>query len=272
MVVLDSSSAWHSVRQMVYANRDVLIAIAGVFFLLPGLIGAVVLPTPELTSGMNQVAMADAITRFYTKWWPALVALSLPMIVGYLTVLVVFIDRGRPTVGAAIVAAIRLLPAYLVAQVLVSFVLSVLWVAVLSALAAVLPQILAVVASLTAMAYPLARLALIGPEMVAQRRGNPLRAIVGALTRTRGHGLRILLYFGPALALFLVIYALIMIVVGLIVAGVAHGEVQRLISKAVGAVLFAGGYVFYAAIVVSTYDQLGPVHGADEAISPSTPS
>jgi hypothetical protein len=257
---------------MVRANRDVLAAIAGVFFLLPGLIGAVVLPTPALTSGMDQAAMADAVLQFYAKSGPVLVALSLPMIVGYLTVLVVLIDRGRPTVGAAIVTAFRLLPGYLLAQVLVSLLLSVVWVVALSGLALVLPQMLAVVASLTAMAYPMARLVLIGPEMVAQRRANPLRAIVGALARTRGHGLRILLYLGPALTLFLVIYALVMIVVGLLAAAAAQGEAQRLIGEAVGAVLFAGGYVFYAAIVASTYDQLGPLPGLGEAISPSTPS
>jgi hypothetical protein len=257
---------------MVRANREVLAAIAGVFFLLPGLIGAVVLPTPALTSGMDQTAMADAIMQFYTRSGPALVALSLPMIAGYLTVLVVLIDRGRPTVGAAIVAAFRLLPGYVIAQVLVSMLLSALWVVALSLLALAMPQMLAVVVSLTLMAYPMARLVLIGPEMVAQRRGNPLRAIVGGLARTRGHGLRILLYLGPALTLFLVIYALVMIVVGIIAAAAAQGEAQRLIGEAVGAVLFAGGYVVYAAIVASTYDQLGPMPGMGEAVSPSSPS
>ena len=98
------------------------------------------------------------------------------------------------------------------------------------------------------------------------------QAIVGGLARTRGHGLRILLYLGPALTLFLVIYALVMIVVGIIAAAAAQGEAQRLIGEAVGAVLFAGGYVVYAAIVASTYDQLGPMPGMGEAVSSSSPS
>ena len=49
---------------MVGANRDTLAAIAGVFFLLPGLIGAVMVPTPALTPTMDQAAMADAVMRF----------------------------------------------------------------------------------------------------------------------------------------------------------------------------------------------------------------
>lgn len=271
MVTLDSSSAWQSARRMVWANRDMLAAIAGVFFLLPGLIGAVVLPTPDLASGMDQTAMIDAAMRFYTAAAPILVVLSLPMLVGYLTLLVMLLDRDRPTVAGAIGVAVRLLPSYLAAQILTSLALSVVWVVVLSVLAAALPQVVAALLSLVVMVYPLVRVVLIGPEMVAQRLRNPIRAIVGGLARTRGHGTRIMLYIGPALTLFGVIYGLVMIVAGLIAANLAHGEVQRLISEAVGAVLFAVGYTYYAAIIASTYDQLGPLHGPG-TISPSSPS
>jgi hypothetical protein len=256
---------------MVSANRDMLAAIAGVFFLLPGLIGAVVLPTPDITSGMDQAAMTDAVMRFYTAAAPILLVLSVPMLVGYLTLLVMLLDRNRPTVAGAIGVAVRLLPSYLAAQILTSLALSVLWVIVLSALAVALPQVVAAVISLVVMIYPLVRVVLIGPEMVAQRLRNPLRAIVAGLARTHGHGTRILLYIGPALTLFAVIYGLVMIVAGLLAANLAHGEVQRLITEAIGAVLIAGGYTYYAAIVASTYDQLGPLHPTG-TISPSSPS
>ena len=102
MVTLDSSAAWQSARRMVSANRDMLAAIAGVFFLLPGLVAAVVLPSPQLSNGMDQQQIADAITRFYASAGPFMLALSLPMLVGYLTLLAVLLDRDRPSVGAAI--------------------------------------------------------------------------------------------------------------------------------------------------------------------------
>jgi len=272
VVTLDSSAAWQSARRMVSANRDMLAAIAGVFFLMPGLIAALVLPTPQLTNGMDQQQLTDAITRFYAAAGPIMLALSLPMLVGYLTLLAMLLDRDRPTVGTAIGQALRLLPSYLVAQLLTALALSVLWVTLLGGLAMVMPQTIAALVSLLAMVYPLTRVVLIGPEMVAQRLHNPIRAIVAGLSRTRGHFLGMLLYFGPALTLFVVVYGLVMIFVGVVLVNVSQGEVQRMISEAIGAVVFAVGYTYFAAIVASAYQQLGPVSGAGDAVSPSSPS
>jgi hypothetical protein len=49
------------------------------------------------------------------------------MLIGYLTMLVVMLDRDRPTVGAAIGRSFRLLPGYLASQILTSLALSGLW-------------------------------------------------------------------------------------------------------------------------------------------------
>jgi hypothetical protein len=257
---------------MVSANRDMLVAIGGVFFLLPLLISVVVVPTPAYTGPMDLNAMADANMRFFNSAGPVLLVLTLPMMVGYLTLLVMLLDRDRPTVGTAIGIGIRLLPSYLAAQVLTSLALSVMLVVVLSVLLAVLPPVVAVLVAMAAMIYPLVRVLLIGPEMVAQRLRNPISAIAGGLSRTHGHSLRIMLYIGPALTLFAVIYALVMIAVGALTANVPQADLQRLIGAAIGAVLFAVGYTYYVAIIASTYDQLGPVHGAEATISPSSPN
>jgi hypothetical protein len=257
---------------MVSANRDVLVAIAGVFFLLPGLIGTVVLPVPQLDSAMNQQQLAEAITRFYTAAAPLMLVLSLPMLVGYLTVLAILLDRDRPTVGTAIGIGIRLLPIYLAAQMLTGVVLSIGWLTVVGGLSVIMPASIAAVVSLVLMIYPLVRVVLIGPEMVAQRIRNPLRAILAGLSRTRGKLLGILLYFGPALTLFVVVYGLVMIFVRMALVNVVEGEAQRMISEAIGALVFAVGHTYYAAIVASTYNQLGPVGTSSETVSPSSPS
>lgn len=272
MVTLDSSAAWQSARRMVSANRDVLVAIAGVFFLMPGLIGTVVLPVPQLDGAMNQQQLADAVTRFYTAAAPMMLVLSLPMLVGYLTLLAILLDRDRPTVGAAIGIGVRLLPSYLAAQMLTGVVLSVLWLTVMGGLAVIMPPSIAAVVSLVVMIYPLARVVLVGPEMVAQRIRNPVRAIIAGLSRTRGKLLGILLYFGPALTLFVVVYGLVMIFVRMALVNILDGETQRMISEAVGALVFAVGHTYYAAIVASTYNQLGPVSGQSATVSPSSPS
>lgn len=266
MITLDSSAAWQSAKHMVAANRDVLGAIAGVFFVLPGLIAAVVLPVPQLTSGMDQQQLTVAVMHFYTTAAPIMLVLSLPMLAGYLTLLVMLLDRDRPTVGTAIGHALRLLPSYVAAQLLTGMVLSALWLIVVGILAVMLPPLIAALASLVAMIYPLLRIVLIGPEMVAQRLRNPVRAIIAGLSRTRGHGAGLLLFLAPALTLFFVIYGLVMIFFGAILLVLTQGEVQRLISEAIGAVLFAAGYTYFTAIIASTYQQLGPITRGGEAI------
>ncbi len=265
MVSLDSSAAWHSARRMVSANRDMLVAIAGVFFLLPGLVAGIVVPPPLLTHGMDQQQMTDAVMRFYNGAGPILLVLSLPMLAGYLTLLAMLLDRERPTVGAAIGQALRLLPSYVVAQLLTALALSVLWVTVLGGLSMIMPQAIAVLVSLLVMIYPLIRVVLIGPEMVSQRLLNPIRAIIDGLSRTRGHFVGMLLYFAPALTLFVVVYGLVMIFVGVVLVNVSQGETQRVISEAIGAAMFAVGYTYFTAIVASAYRQIGPARDTGDA-------
>ncbi|WP_428332849.1 hypothetical protein [Novosphingobium sp.] len=269
MGILDSSAAWHSARRMVWANRDMLLAIAGVFFLLPMLGAALALPVPQITQGMSQQQMADVLTRFYTVSAPIALPLSLPMLVGYLTILAVFLDRDRPTVGTALMLALRLFPSYLVTQLVCALALSVLWVVVLGGLMVIVPQAIAVVISLLVMIYPLIRLMLIGPEMVTQRLLNPFRAIAAGIARSRRHVIGMALYFVPAVALFVVVYGLLMIVIGAALANVNQPEVQRMVSQVIAGIVVATGYTYFTAIVASAYQQLGP---RPQVFNPSSPS
>jgi len=269
VVILDSSAAWQSARRMVWANRDMLLAIAGVFFLLPMLVAALVLPVPQITQSMTQEQMADALTRFYTVSAPIALPLSLPMLVGYLTILASLLDRDRPTVGASLVLALRLFPSYLVTQVLCALALSVLWVTVLGGLMVILPQAVAVILSLLVMIYPLTRVMLIGPEMVTQRLVNPFRAITAGIARSRGHFVGMVLYFAPALTLFVVVYGLVMIVIGAALANVNQPEIQRMVSQVIAGVIVTTGYTYFSAIVASAYQQLGPL---PQLFNPSSPS
>jgi hypothetical protein len=64
---LDSSAAWASAAGMVSANRDVLLAIAGVFFLLPSLVAAVFVPAPVFATGMSEQQMLAALQAYYAS-------------------------------------------------------------------------------------------------------------------------------------------------------------------------------------------------------------
>ena len=242
---------------MVAANREVLAAIAGVFFLLPMLAASVFRPRVELGDHLNQQQLADALTRYLAEAMPLMMLLSLPMLVGTLTMLVVMLDSARPTVGAAIRQGVAALPSYLAAQFLSGLVLSVLWTTVLMVLALLLPAPLAVLVSIAALAAPMARLVLIGPEIAIGRTRNPISAIVRSVRRTRGNTLGVVLYFVPAIGLFLVIYGLVMMFAGVVLVSTTGGEAQQILGEALVALLFTTAYTYFAAMTASAWTQLG---------------
>jgi len=243
--------------RMVSANRDMLVAIAGVFFLLPGLIGAVALPVPpQITKGMSDQQMADAVTRFYSDAAPTLMLISLPMIVGFMTMLVIMLDPRRPTVAGAIRQSVRMLPTYLGSHILTTLAFSIGWLLVASVLMLAIPAILAVPLSIAALLYPLMRVLLVVPEIAVRQVANPISAIRRSVALTRGQFRAILLYFVPAFTLFLVVYGLVMMLVGVVLVRTIEGEAQRLLGEAVAWLLFSTGYTYFAAMIASTYQQL----------------
>lgn len=252
----DSTAAWQSATRMVAANRDVLAAIAGVFFLLPMLAAAVFRPRVQLGEHMDQQQMADALGRYLADAMPLMLLLSLPMLVGTLTMLVVMLDPARPTVGAAIRKGLAALPSYLAAQFLSGMMLSLIWTALMLVLALALPAPLAVLASLAALAAPMARLVLIGPDIAVGGTRNPLAAIARSVRMTRGSVLGIVLYFVPAIALFLVVYGLVMMVAGVVLVSTTGGEAQQMLGEGLVAVLFTAAYTYLAAMTASTWRQL----------------
>ncbi|MDF8332969.1 hypothetical protein [Novosphingobium cyanobacteriorum] len=259
---LDASAAWKSATTMVSANREVLVAIAGVFFVLPALLGAVLLPKPAFTPGMDDQQMAEAILRFYGDSGPVLLLLSLPLIVGFMAMLKVMLDPARPTVGATLMDCLRLLPSYLGAHILSTLALSFGWLIIASVLILLLPPLLAVPISVLAMTWPMSRVMLVAPEIAVRRVRNPITAIRSSIRDTRGAYLSVLLYFGPAFTLFFIAYGLVMIFVGVVLVQTTEGETQRLLSEGVVGLLFALGYTYFAAMIASVWRQLAaPVEG-----------
>lgn len=253
---LDSTKAWHGAKRMVSANREAVAAVAGVFFLLPALISVVVLPTPAIDETMNPQQLYDAIMRFYADVAPILMALTLPMMVGYLTLLMLLVDRARPTVGRAIVLSLQLLPGYFVAQIIVALAIGAFSALLSGVLAHVLPAAAALALAVAAMLYLQCRVVLIAPEVVAQRRLNPLAAINAATAHTRGQAWHILLYLGPALVLYAVICMLVMILASVLLIPVTSDSARQMLGESVAALLLTIGYTWYAALVASTYQQL----------------
>lgn len=265
VTTLDSSAAWASATRMVAANRDLLMAIAGVFFVLPGLAVAVFAPSPAVTPEMSEAQVLASMQDYYASSLPVLIILSLFPMAGMLTMLVAMLDTARPTVAQAIRRSVRALPSYFASQLLIALAILPVSMALASVLALVLPDRLAVTAALGLLLYPIMRTMLVGPAVAGAGLRNPVSAIRESVRLTRHNAGRILLFFGLAGFVFLVAYGLVMMFVGVVLVLMFKGEPQRLLGEAVSGVLLAVGYTYFVAMLAAVYRQLaGDPVGADQ--------
>lgn len=255
----DSSAAWQNATRLVSANADVLMAIAGVFFLLPMLAWSVFVAPPPITGQMSEQQLAQALQDYYTQNLPYLLPLSLLQITGFITMLVGILDRTRPTVGEALRNCAARVPAYFVAQIAIGLVAVTLMTLVASVLSALrLPLALAAVGGVAAMLYPLLRTIMVGPVLGVGKTHNPLLAIRASVALTRGNAARILAFLGLALILFGIVYSLVMMVVGIVATMVlgTDSTAARLITDAVSALFYSAGYTYFVVMLAAIHGQL----------------
>lgn len=267
MVKLDTNAAWKEASAIVSANREVLLALAGVFFMLPSLALAVIAGEPAIAPGMTRDQMMAAMEEFYSgAWWIILISAVL-QIVGLMAVLTLMRDRSRPTVGEAIRAGVTGTPSYLAAQVLVVLGLSLLG-GVLVGIASVISPALAVVVLLLVMVagvFAVLRLVLVAPVVAVEGVRNPLAAMARSWRLTQGNFWRIFAFLILILILFVVVVGIIMMVIGLILALATSGETQRIIAAVFSSALGAVGVVYFAGVVAAIHRQLGGPAAADSS-------
>ena len=256
VTTLDSSAAWASATRMVAANRDLLVAIAGVFYVLPGLAGAVFVPSPAMTPDMSEAQVLAVMQDYYANSLPVLLVLSLLPMAGMLTMLIAMLDTARPTVGQAIRHSIRALPTYFAAQLLIALGILPVSIALASVLSLLIGDKLAVPVALGVLLYPIMRTMLVGPVVAGEGVRNPVTAIRESLERTRHNAGRILLFIGMAAFVFLVVYGLVMMFVGVVLVLTFKGELQRLLGEGMAGVLLAVGYTYFVAMLAAIYRQL----------------
>lgn len=228
------TAVWNDVVAMLRANGSLLLAIAGVFFLLPALLTGYLLPQPEqAASGEAQLAR---MMEYYTANIGWLLLGNLVNMVGVIAIYLLLFDARGRTVGGAIAGALPILPFYLLMSILVGLAVGVGLVLL------VLPGI-----------YLMGRLVAAGPAMVAEGRHNPLDAIRGSWAKTRGKGWAV-----AGMVLIVAISGLLLSMVATVVLGSVFyliggregvGPLLVLIlNSAVGALFSTVLYVLFAAI------------------------
>src|SRR5690349_11555570 len=96
------SDAWRDATAMMSANREVLLVVAAIFFLLPSLVFAVTMPGLQEQMMAAKPEDAEAMMEGLLREWGATIivagiAVTLAQIVGYLGLLALLRDARRPT-------------------------------------------------------------------------------------------------------------------------------------------------------------------------------
>ncbi len=269
-VKLDMGRAWNDAVAQIKANRDVILIVAGVFFLLPNLAMSLLMPLPPEAPAIPAGAqpdfaplMAEMSAWMADVWW--IVALVVLMqAVGTLGLLALLTDRARPTVGEALGFGIKAMPTYLATQIITGVAAGVLFGAILL-LGQASPAIGVILGLLLvlAMFYAMLKLSLVTPVIAIEKQLNPLAAMRRSWRLTKGNSLLILAFF----LLLVVAFLVISMVAGLVfMAFSLLGDEVGLIVSALGnGVLTMAMVVVMVAALAGVHHQLSGSDGATRA-------
>ncbi|MCT2397980.1 lipoyltransferase [Novosphingobium mangrovi (ex Huang et al. 2023)] len=273
----DSNSAWLDAMAAVKANRQVLLPVAGVFFLLPTLLSTVFL-TDVQTQMLEAVGNPEAVERIFTENMGLFLGFgiggTLVQGVGYLTVMALLSDRGRPTVGEAILVALRALPTLIGAGLLTilglfmaSSVLGLVAGGLIGLVAGTGVASLIIALAVMAFAtYLSVKLSLVVPVVINEALVSPVAALMRSWRLTRNNSLRlfgffVLLMIGYLAVAFMATIAL----VGPMALIFGEGDALTFFTGVVSGVIGAVASVILTAVLAYTHRQLaGP---APETIS-----
>lgn len=189
-----ADATWNDAIALVRANREIAGAIAGIFLFLPmfafGLLG-----TPLDMVAMSKedpLARVAGMGAFLRANWAWLALVPLCSWLAALAINVHVSDTARPTVKDALTTALRLLPFYILAQLL-SMIAIFLAVNLIMLPSAFLPQIVSGIFAMLAIAFTLVLgigWAQLGAVIAVERVTNPLSALGRSWQLTKGHKLR----------------------------------------------------------------------------------
>jgi hypothetical protein len=258
----DSNRAWTDAANMVSANRDLLLALAGVFLVVPSFAVAMLLPPPEPQDGAELEAILASMGAYYQSNAVVLVAMALFAMIGTLSILALFTDSGRPTVGEAIRQGFRYTPTAIAAQLILGMAIGTMVLLPIMLGGATKSPVFTALGLLAAFALGIwawTRLSLIAPAVMVDRLANPLRALERSWRLTEGNVMRLLAFYVLVAIGFLVVLLVAEGVTRLLLILVASAKTTDIVATLVGTLLQAIMSVYFVAISAACHRQLaGP--------------
>jgi hypothetical protein len=258
----ESNAAWQFAVRKVAANRDLLVAVAGVFFVLPSF--GLSLLTPEFTPSADADPQArfQQVMEFYSGLMPYAILLGAVQLLGAMAVLALLTDRGRPTVGEALRLGVRGVLPCLGAQLIVAAGLGIgLTLLLLIGAATGIP---AVATTLFILGFALAawawtRFSLTLPVIAVDRLNNPIAALARSWRLTRGNAGRLFVFYLLLLLVFVIVLSLIMLLIGVVLALAVSEETGKVAADLIAAVLTGVVALYFLGALAGAHRQLSGV-------------
>jgi hypothetical protein len=220
------------------------------------------LPPPEPQETANFQAVLATLGEYYRSNSIVLVAIALFQMVGSLSMLTLFTDAGRPTVGEAIRLGFKYTPTAIAAQLILAagFGAMVLLPVLLGgAMKSPGFTALTILAALGLGGWAMVRLSLVAPAVMVDRLANPLKAMERSWQLTEGNVLRLLAFFLLVVIGFAVVALVAEGLVRLALTLVAGAKPADIVATLVATLLQATMSVYLIAISAASHRQLaGP--------------
>jgi hypothetical protein len=256
MIKFDGNRAWKQATTSMGAHRELLLALAGVFFFLPSFALIMLIKQPQVPPGASPEAVLATLEPFVAAIAPWMIIGSVVQALGQLTLLELFGRGGRSTVGEALRKGGIGLLTYVVVQLLTGFMMTaVLFLAL--ALGSVISPVLGLALAVYLVCQAYARLMTAGAVIVLERQMNPFVALVRAVSLTRGNGFRLGNFLFLLLIAFFVGFLVLTIVVGILAAlTMGEGRAAEIVTGFFSSAVTALAVAWFAAITAAVYRQL----------------
>ena len=254
MMKFDGNLVWKQATATMAANRDLVLALAGVFFFLPSFALIMLIKQPQVPPGGTPEQMMAAIEPFVAAMAPWFLVGSIVQALGMTTVLDLFGNGDKSTVGQALRRGLSALPYYIVVQLLLGMVMALIAVFA-SALGGIVSPILGAVLAAYIVCQAYGRVITAGAMIVLEDL-NPFAAIARSVKLSRGNGFRVGNFlFLLAIAAFFILMVLTLVTGILTALALGEGRPAELISGFVSSATSAVLMPYLVAVTVAIYRQ-----------------
>jgi len=249
---------------MIGANRQMVTIVAGMFFFLPYL--AMALLMPQVLQGQTEMmgdpadaqAAVDALFALYAKNWWAFLLVAVAQIIGTLALLVLLSDTARPTVGEALERGARGFLSYIGAQLLFAIGLGLL-IGVPAALALASGSqaafVLVIALAIVVGIYCAVKISLVGPAIAIDGLLNPVAILARSWRLTKGNSFRLAMFYLLLIVAIAVVAIVVTLVFGLVFAALGS-EIETIGNGVVASLVNAVVTVIFLAVLAAVHRQL----------------